>query len=133
MSLESSIFTALSDAASDTAAIIGAGSDCKLYDGQAPARVALPYAVYSRISSSPESTHDASSDLDLIVIQFSCVASSLKAARALVRAIRADLTDTALTSGEKAVEFVERSGFSESVDAHVAMVDVSIWHNPLSS
>lgn len=130
MSLFASIFTKLSDAGSATAALVGATSNCRAYPGQAPEKVALPFVVFSGISSEAEVTHDASNDFDQIDVQFSIVAETYAAALAIRKAIRADLADVALADGEKAVDFTERDGFAEGIDAHVLLLDVTFWHDP---
>lgn len=133
MSLPASIFAKLSDAGSATSALVGSSSDCRVYPGQAPEKATMPYVVFNGVSSEPAGTHDASSDFDLTTIQFSVIAATYAAARAIRRAIRTDLSDVTLADGEKPVEFIERDGFSESVDAHVLLLDVSIWHNPTAA
>lgn len=130
MSLPVSIFSKLSDVSSATAALIGSGSDCRVYPGQAPDEPTMPYVVFNGVSSNPAGTHDASSDFDEVTMQFSVIAATYLAAWQLRQAIRADLSDVTLAGGEKPVEFIERDGFAEGVDAHVLMLDVSIWHDP---
>jgi hypothetical protein len=130
MSLPASIFTKLSDAGSATAALIGTGSNCAAYPGKAPPKTPPTYVVFTGVASSAEVSHDESSDLDLTDIQFSIIADDYKAAWELRQAIRADLSDIELAGGEKAVDFDERDGFAEGIDAHVLLLDVSFWHNP---
>lgn len=132
MSLAASIFTKLSNVASATSALIGSGSSCRLYPGQAPAQVALPYVVTTAISSQAEVTHDESNDFDQIDVQFTIIAATYLGALAIRKAIRADLADVALAGGEKAVDFTDRDGFSDGVDAHAMILDVTFWHNPSS-
>ena len=131
MSLAESIFTALSAGGSATAALVGELLDCRVYPGQAPAGTAMPYVVYNGVSSVPAGSHEASSNFDQVDIQFSIIGATYLAAVRLRQAIRADLSDVELGGGEKPVEFIERDGYAEGVDAHVLLLDVSIWHNPL--
>jgi len=131
MSLFASIFTKLSDANSATAALVGSTSNCRVYPGQAADKANLPFVVFSGVSSTPAGTHDESSDFDLTDVQFSIAAATYAAASAIRKAIRADLSDVALAGGENAVDFTERDGFAEGVDAHVLLLDVSFWHDPL--
>lgn len=131
MSLPASIFSQLSDASSATAAIVGSGVDCRVYPGKAKeSQPAMPYSVFNGVASDAEVTHDASSDFDLMDVQFSIIADTYAAAWALRKAIRADLSDVVLAGGEKAVDFIARDGFAEGVDGFVLMLDVSFWHNP---
>jgi hypothetical protein len=133
MALAESIFAKLSAADSATAAIVGAGSACRVYPGEAPIEVARPYVVVTEVFGDNEAaTHDATSDFERMTVQFSCVADTWVAARNLRKAIRADLTDTTLAGGEKAVSFLPRQGFSETLGMHLAELDVEIWHNPLA-
>jgi hypothetical protein len=132
MALAESIVAKLSHASSATAALIGSGDDCRIRMDKAPSAPAVPYVVFTLVASVANTTHDASSDHDLADVQFSAIASTAAAARNLRKAIRSDLSDVALTAGEKAVEFIERTGFSEATDQFVALLDVSFWHNPLA-
>ena len=90
----------------------------------------MPFVVFSGISSQAEVTHDASNDFDQTEVQFSIAAATYAAALAIRKAIRADLADVALAGGEKAVDFTERDGFAEGIEAHVLLLDVSFWHDP---
>lgn len=130
MPLAESIFAKLSaDAA--VSALIGDSDSCRLFPGVAPEGVALPYVVYTEIAADQDgATHDASSDFERMTVQFSIVAGKWSDARDTRKAIRNALTDATLTGGEKTVSFMPRQGFSDSVDAHVAMLDVDFWHNP---
>ena len=132
MSLPASIFTKLSTDGSATSALLGVSTDCRVYPGQAPDKMAMPFVVMTMVSSNPETTHDASSDFDLSDIQFSIVAGTYSEAWAIRKAIRSDLSDVVLDGGEKPVEFNERDGFSEAIDAHALILEASIWHNPIS-
>lgn len=129
MALAESIIAKLSEDAA-VSAIVGSGATARVFAGIAPAGTPAPYAVFSVVASNAEVTHDASSDFDLATIQFTCVADTYTAARNLRKSIRGALTDATLAGDEKAVDFMERDGFSEAVDAYAQLLDVDIWHNP---
>ena len=133
MSLESSIFSALSDDASATAALVGSGSGCRVFPVQAPEGTEVPYVVFRPVASQSAGTHDASSDFDLTTIQFTCISSSYASSIALRKAVRSDLTDQTLSGGEKVVGFDETAGFSDSVEMWLSILDAKIWNLPLGA
>lgn len=126
MSLESSIFTALSDAGSDTAAIVGSGTDCRAYVGQAPVGVAVPYLIFQHISADPDHTHNEASSISHDLVQFSCFAASHKAACELCNAVVADLDNAAVSTGNIPMLQDRRNSFEAAVDLHRADADFLI-------
>lgn len=125
MNLDEIIFSTLSAAGSETAALLGSGDTCRLYPGHAPAVTPMPYAVTTLVSGTEVMTHGRSADLEESVVQFSCIAATHAEALALLAAIRADLQAADLGDG-----FFCRSGFTESIDAHVLIVEVTFWNQP---
>lgn len=117
MSLESSIFNALSDVASATAALIGSGTDCRAYPVQAPAGVTVPYVIFQPISSDPDQTHGGASEIAFDLVQFACFATSAAAARALRDAVVSDLDGAALATGKPTLQD-RRSSYEPAVDLH---------------
>lgn len=126
MSLESSIFAALSDAASDTAALVGSGDACRVYPGNAPAGTTVPYAVFQHIASDPDRTHDGASSISNDLVQFSCFGATHAAASALCDAIISDLDNIALSTGAKPILQDRRNTFETAVDLHRADADLVI-------
>ena len=126
MSLESSIFSALSDAASSTAALIGSSGACRAYAGNAPAGTSVPYAVFLHIASDPDRTHDGASSISNDLVQFSCFARTAQEARELCDAIIADLDNIALSTGAKPILQDRRNSFETAVDLHRADADLVI-------
>lgn len=135
MSLPASIFTKLSTDGSATAALVGTGSNCRVYPGRASDQPVMPYVVFTGVSSDDAgSSHESSNDFDQTDVQFSIITDKqgggYASAWAIRQAIRADLADVTLAGGEKAVGFIERDGFAEGVDAYILLLDVSFWHDP---
>jgi len=126
MSLSSVIFAALSDAASDTAALVGSGANCRVYPIQAPAGVALPYVIFSHIASDPDRSHAGASSISLDLVQFSAFAETYSAAAALGDALAADLDGVVIATGSTPTLQDRRVSFETAVDLHRVDVDFVI-------
>lgn len=125
-----SLFAALSVATAQTAAQLGTGIACRLYPGQAPAGVELPYAVMTVVGGIETPTHDSATGPTLSDVQFSIVAGTYRGAAQVRAALRGDLDGAALAEGEQVAEFDERDGYSDATDQHVLLLTASIWHTP---
>ena len=135
MTLDEAIFTLLSTSPSATNALVGA----RVYPVTAAQGVqtAGSYVVFQQIASDPKETHgitdDAEDTLDETTYQFSCYAATLKAAKAIRRALRSDLLYPGALTGRTVCSPVERTGDEPEVAIQRADLDLTFFHNPLTT
>jgi len=123
MSAAESIFSALSDPASATAALVGSDAACRVFPEQAPPAIERPYVVFSQIGAQPATTHNEPFETATRLFQFACFATTFSAAVALRDAIIADLDNATLTNGDSPIFQDERNGYEDAVDLHRADAD----------
>jgi hypothetical protein len=123
MSAAESIFSALSDPASATAALVGSDAACRVFPEQAPPAIERPYVVFSQVGAQPATTHNEPFETATRLFQFACFATTFSAAVALRDAIIADLDNATLTNGDSPIFQDERSGYEDAVDLHRADAD----------
>jgi hypothetical protein len=75
----------------------------RIYSVSAPDGVTAPFVIFQHIATTPNETHDGSTDdgADFDLIQFSCFAGTPKAARALRDAVVSSLRGSTLSTGDK--------------------------------
>lgn len=123
MQIQEVIFDRLSDPASASAALIGAGSNCRLYPEMSPNNSDIPYVVFSLISTQPANTLDETFGIANRMVQFSCFARTFAEAAAVRDAITGDLDNVALSNGDIPIVQNQRNGFDETVELFRADVD----------
>lgn len=123
MSAAESIFSALSDPASATSALVGSDAACRVFPEQAPPAIERPYVVFSQIGAQPGTTHNEPFETATRLFQFACFATTFSAAVALRDAVIADLDNATLTNGDSPIFQDERSGYEDAVDLHRADAD----------
>jgi hypothetical protein len=79
----------------DVQALIGSGSDIRLYPNEAPQGTPVPYAVITQIGGPTENQLSGPGMADLYLIQIDCYSDSLSEARLVAGAIRASLEEVA--------------------------------------
>lgn len=124
MTIEQSLFTALSDSAS-VAALIGNGDSpttVRLYPEVAPDEVTRPYAVYSVISAVKPMTFSGRSTLENARIQIDCYSDTYAEARTLSDTILAAVDDGMSLGDNQATTFYEREP-----RLHRFSLDLSLW------
>lgn len=126
MALAESIFAKLSDSASATAAIAGAGDACRVYPEIAPANTQRPYAIVNEIATQIAATHGEAAGNRYKLIQVSCFAETAAGAKALRDAVVSDLDAQTLSNGDNPTLEDERSGYEQAVDLHRADADFLI-------
>jgi hypothetical protein len=81
------IYGRLSGVAGVTA-LVGSGTNCRIYPGLAPLEAAAPYVVYMQMACTPEVTHDGYSGLADVTVQVTCVDDNADDAADLAEQIR---------------------------------------------
>lgn len=107
MKYHSETFTAISQATT-IEAIVGSRIFSDVADGSA----AAPYLVYQFVSTTGDTTHDGTRQVEFPLIQFSCWATTKAGAIALADAVDA-LLDGNTIAGDSAASFQFQNRFGE--------------------
>ena len=118
-----SIYTKLSAIGAATSALLGEEALARLYPTQAPIGVMLPYAVMTEVSGTPDPTLGEPAASASQLIQFSCVATTARAARLVAQAIISDLDNVTLAGGEICLSCSTQQGYSEATDQFLTIVE----------
>ena len=133
MALADDIFAKVSLNAG-VAAVLGAGSTCKVYPTIAPPLSVAPYVVWKVIASDPQTTHDQEpAGLDDVLIQFSIIGRSALEARAVRRALRYAIDGATLANGQPTIIESEHDQFDQAVDLYHAILEVRTFADALAS
>ena len=133
MALAESIFAALSADSGVQSATGVASAPFPIYPNRAPDSAVMPFVVVQQVAGVMDATQDGSTGFRDALYQFSCFATTYKAARDLRRAVmlafRA-LDATGLSGGEKFTVETERDLFEPLTDAHHCALEVRFFSDP---
>ena len=109
----------------------------RIYPLAAPQGAAMPFLTYQRISGPREHTHDRAGDLARPRFQFTAVAATYSAAKALINAVRTSLDNFRGTLSGVSVEaiYVENESdvfnlaSDQSKTSYATWLDCVVWHH----
>lgn len=119
-------FTDLLKAAPTVTALCGT----RLYPDVAPDRVAVPYIVYSELSSQTEESHDDANGLDGTEIQFACYAHDTLTAITLRQAVRNVIVAPGALPGIPVTQPQTRTFTADEQALAAAILEVTFMHRP---
>lgn len=124
MQIDEQIYSVLTAAPAVTG-LVGA----RLYPVQGLQAAALPYVVWTRISTVPETQHDTAGTpgLHRSVYQVSCYDTTFRAADALAAAVGAALLAQGALGQAASLED-RRDAYDTDAEIYRSDLDISIWH-----
>lgn len=111
-------------------ALVAARSGGRIYPDTAPQGVAVPYVIYSEISTTPEESQDDCNGLDTTEIQFAAYADTTLAAVSLRQALRSALTPPGALPGVVVMTPSLRTQPADDLRLSNASLDLTFIHHP---